>query len=168
MTLLSWTLLAHLFVAAQAEPSGSDPIVEPASTSAAPPKVVLKEEPQIAEEMLKLRDPFRAPEILSLKAQLPKTDLERYPLDEYKLLGVITGPNRLRALLLCPNGKTYFVGEKTKIGMHRGIIRRITPDRIDVREKITNALGQEENLDGEIRLSAGNASSPTESTEVGP
>ena len=92
------------------------------------------------------------PEWVDQKTDGPKSDLEKYATEEFKLLGVSTGPDRLRALIQAPNQKTYFVAEKTKIGIHKGVIKKITPEVVEVREKIINVLGQEETVSAEIRL----------------
>lgn len=106
-------------------------------------------------EILKTRDPFKRPVIQNIIA-LPRTDLEMFPIDQFRMLGVVTGPEHLRALLLAPNGKTYFVAERMRIGVRKGVIRRITPESIKVRERIINVLGQEEDVDSELRLPSEN------------
>ena len=97
------------------------------------------------------RDPFKRPIFVDV-ARRPRTELEYFPTEQYKMVGVLTGPERLRAMVLGPNGKTYFVAENTKIGVRQGAVRRITAHSIVVREKVLNVLGKEENVDTEIRL----------------
>ena len=55
-------------------------------------------------------------------------------------------------MVAAPNGKTYLVWENMRIGIRKGVIRRITPDAIHVREQVINVLGQEENVDSDIRM----------------
>ncbi len=102
-------------------------------------------------EVMKLRDPFRRMKAKSIPST-PKPDLEMYPVDAFKLIGITTGPKQIRALLLGPNGKTYLISESVKIGLHGGQVRKITALGVQVREKIVNILGQEENLEMEIVL----------------
>jgi hypothetical protein len=64
----------------------------------------------------------------------------------------LTGPARLKAMIVAPNGKTYFVSESQKIGTRDGVIRKITTKAVLVREKIVNVIGREETIDFEIRL----------------
>jgi len=109
----------------------------------------------IEELALKLRDPFKMPNIEGKSVEI-KSDLERYSINEYKLVGVVTGPKHPRALLLAPGGKSYFVTEKMKIGNSGGLISRITSDGIQVREKVINTIGQTENVDSLIKLSLTN------------
>jgi len=125
------------------------------STSSQPKEPTLPKEAagiSPGERMLKMRDPFVIPEGAFPSLATPKGDLERFPIQDFKLLGVVTGPSRLRALVQSPEGKTYFVAEKMRIGIHNGTIRKITPLLVQVREKIVNVLGQEENVDSDIRL----------------
>ncbi|MGK5084963.1 pilus assembly protein PilP [Bdellovibrionota bacterium FG-1] len=101
-------------------------------------------------DMMNMRDPFKRP---TIKAEvIHRTPLEMYPLDQIKMLGVVTGPNKMRAMMGTPDGKTHFVAERAKVGVRQGVIMKITADLIRVREKIINVLGQEENVDTDILL----------------
>lgn len=102
-------------------------------------------------EMLNLRDPFKSP-ALQLAEGVPRTELETIPIDQFKLLAVITGPERMRAMLASQGGKNFFVGVGTKIGVRRGSVRKITKNSIKIREKVVNILGQEEDLETEIKI----------------
>ena len=75
-----------------------------------------------SEELLRIRDPFKRPEIETSQAT-PRSDLERYQVDSFKMVAVLTGPTRIRAMLLAPDGKTYMVNERMKIGTRNGVIR---------------------------------------------
>lgn len=90
------------------------------------------------------RDPFRR---LNTSRQIKVqkiSDLEMNSVDQYKMVGVSTGPEKLRALVQGPDGKTHFVTEKMKIGIRNGVITKITSKQIFVREKMTNFMGEEE------------------------
>lgn len=104
-----------------------------------------------SEEMLKMRDPFKRPEIETAKTA-PKTPLEIFSVDTFKMIGVLTGPEKMRALLRDQEGKTHIVSETMRIGTRGGVIQKITDDAIYVREKIVNVLGQEESVDSAIPL----------------
>jgi Tfp pilus assembly protein PilP len=119
----------------------------------------------LREDLFKLRDPFKMPEI-EIARIIPKSDLERFPVDAYKLVGVLTGPDRLRALLLAPDGKSYFVSEKMKIGVRGGVIRKITPDVVMVREKFVNVVGQEESIESEIRMASDSRNQPRDGSSA--
>lgn len=104
-----------------------------------------------ASPFLTMRDPFKMPEI-PLDQIVHKTELETYPLESLKLVGVLTGPDRIKAMLQTADGKSYFVTEKMKLGLRGGVIFKITPEKIQVREKMSNILGQIETVDSEILL----------------
>ena len=105
----------------------------------------------IPEELLKLRDPFKRPQKMIAHAQ-PKSELEMYSVADFKLLGVVTGPEKIKAMILAPNGKTYFVAENQKLGDKKGIIKKITSDKVQVVEKAANLLAVEETVTSEILL----------------
>jgi hypothetical protein len=104
------------------------------------------------ERIFKMRDPFLIPDLVFPSAPPEKPDLERYPVKKYKMIGVLTGPNHLRALIETPDNKTYFVAERMRLGVNQGIIKKIAPTYIRVREKFVNVIGQEESLDIDIKL----------------
>lgn len=104
-----------------------------------------------AHEFAKMRDPFKQPEIARL-TQEPKTPLELHPVDQIRMVGIITGPKKMRAMLVTPDGQSHLVTEKAKIGTRRGVVARVNFDSVLVREKIVNVIGEEEDLDTVIRL----------------
>ncbi len=104
-------------------------------------------------EFVKARDPFRAPQIKKV-LQGVKAELEQFSVDAFKMTGVVTGPDHMRGMVMSPDGKTYFVSERMKIGNRSGEIKRITTESIVVREKIVNILGENEYFDTEIKLNA--------------
>jgi Tfp pilus assembly protein PilP len=116
-------------------------------------KQEIRQDAIIPEDLLKMRDPFRKPDVIA-KAAKPKNDLEQYPVHEFKLAGVVTGPGKMKAMLLAPNGKTYFVSENEKLGDKRGVIKKITPEMIQVQERLINLLGAEETTLSELHLPA--------------
>jgi Tfp pilus assembly protein PilP len=111
--------------------------------------------PVLPEAILKLRDPFKRPPI-KVGAEGPKSELQAFPVEKFKLLGVMTGSDHghMKAMVQGPNGKTYFVQEKMFIGIRNGFIQKITDTAVIVREKIVNVLGQEEAVNSEILLPA--------------
>jgi type IV pilus assembly protein PilP len=142
-----------------AAPMASKALATPAIPAASNPDETLQnqavEEPSASVDLLKVRDPFKKPESV-VEATTPKSDLESYASQQFILLGVITGPKRMRAMLQAPNGKTYFVKKGDHIGQRQGVIDRIVPNRVIVQEKIVNILGQAENITTEIRMVVSN------------
>lgn len=98
---------------------------------------------------LKVRDPFRPPQSTSGSSL---SELEAFPTESFRMLGMVSGPKRVRAMIQSPGGKTFIVSERMKIGRRKGFITRITPEKVVVREKILNVFGQEEDTAVEIRL----------------
>lgn len=112
------------------------------------------------QESLNLRDPFKKPSKYSEPGgDISTPELERYPLDQIKIVGIITGPKKPRALLTTPNNKMYIVQENDKVGNRSGILKKIRDRSIIIREKIVNVIGQEENTDIELKYNQKTAES---------
>ncbi len=99
--------------------------------------------PPEGDEIYQRRDPFRVPEFALEKVQ-PKGELELLPIQGFTLVGVTKGLQRVVAMLRDSTGKTWFVEEGVRIGTNGGVIQKILPNRIEVKEVTSNALGQEE------------------------
>lgn len=106
------------------------------------------------ENSLNLRDPFSR---LIMKgankvADVQIPELERHDLQEFKLIGIITGPNKNRALVMGPDSKMHVVSESAVIGTRKGLITKIRPGGITVYEKVVNLLGQQEGIESKIEF----------------
>jgi Tfp pilus assembly protein PilP len=106
---------------------------------------------EISKEILKQRDPFKKP-VLIIPENGPQSELESFPLEKLKMLGVMTGGKRLTAMVQAPNGKTYFVTEKMPMGDRKGIVKKITDQGLYVRERVVNVLGIEETVTSVVEL----------------
>ncbi|MBI2711962.1 MAG: pilus assembly protein PilP [Bdellovibrio sp.] len=115
------------------------------------PGTAAGQEVVVKEAFLEVRDPFKKPELLQEKV-VKKTPLEKFPADGYIYRGLLTGPVKLRALIVDPEGNTFFVSEKMHLGSKGGVIVSITPEKIKVREKALNLLGQEESVYVELTM----------------
>lgn len=137
--------------------------VSDANPSVASEDVGSGEEPSFvpSEDILRMRDPFKKPEIQASQNTTPTSELERYSTESFKMIGVLTGPDRIRAMLLAPDGKTFIVSEKMKIGLKKGLIKKISVNKVVIREKTVNVFGQTENLDSEISLQSEGQKAPT-------
>lgn len=100
-------------------------------------------------DLKKFRDPFKAPDMQAVEEDTT-SDLEKYSTAEFRLVGVMSGPVRMRAIVAGPNGRTYTVAEKMRIGLREGVIKRITTKSIIVLEKIVNPLGETETVETEL------------------
>ncbi len=128
----------------------------PVKTQEAAPEIVTENSnaPLTLEESLKLRDPF-SPLEMDLAAQFENSlipELERYPVDKFRLIGIITGTKKNKAMLLTPDGKIHIVTENTKIGLRQGRVTMITRGSIRVEERVLNILGQAEKVISKIEL----------------
>jgi len=102
--------------------------------------------PGLTPESLQLRDPFQQ-RLTEISVRKKVSPLLQYSVDSFKVVGLLTGPKNIRALLADPQGKTYIVTEDTPIGNRSGVIKQITGDAVWIREKVLNLLGQEETVD---------------------
>jgi Tfp pilus assembly protein PilP len=98
----------------------------------------------------KRRDPFRSfievkeSETGARKAPArPLTPLQKYSLDQLKVVGVVDGATVRKALIEDDAGKGYVVGVGDAVGNQGGEIVSIRPDRIVIEETFTDPLGEE-------------------------
>lgn len=131
-----------------AQPSPPDPSTPVAAGD------VFKNPSLTIESSLNLRDPFSR---LVQKdgegiadTQIP--ELERHDIDKLKLVGVITGPRKNKALIMTPDSKMHVVAENAVLGTRKGHVVRIERDGVVVHEKVVNLLGQEESVESTIEF----------------
>lgn len=111
------------------------------------------QEPKLTiSDFKKFRDPFKAPNFQMEEDH--RSSLEKFSVNEFKLIAVMTGPVRMRAMIADPTGKTYTVAQSTPIGLRDGKVVKITTQSVVVREKLVNPLGEAENVDTEIEFAA--------------
>lgn len=95
------------------------------------------------EDLIKaLRDPFQPPLNLLAKKEAPKTDLEIFPLKDFKLNGVVTGPKKTRAMITTPNNKVFFIKVGDSMGVRDGKVTQILSDSIKILEYFTDQNGK--------------------------
>jgi len=99
-----------------------------------------------------LRDPFepfirleeKKPKEKKPQVFIPKTPLQRYAIEELRLVGVIwSGGEKSVALVEDPEGKGYMATGGALVGDRGGRIVRIYPDRVDVEERFVDLFGEE-------------------------
>jgi type IV pilus assembly protein PilP len=91
------------------------------------------------------RDPFRA--FLSLggrgvEDEAPRTPLQRYEIDEYRLVGIIWGIDRPRALVEDPDDVGHVMEIGTYIGKNWGKVTQITASEVVVTEEYQTIDGE--------------------------
>jgi len=94
------------------------------------------------------KDPFRSYAVPS-KAKLPLPPLtdkllpiQQYEVNQFKVLGIITGLASNRALVLDPTGKSYVIKEGTFIGRNNGRVVKITTKLIEITEQYRDDSGK--------------------------
>ena len=83
------------------------------------------------EDIAKVKEPER-----------PRTPLEKLDLAQLKLTAIVTTENQKRALVEEATGKGYVVEVGTKIGLERGTVVAIDPDRIIIENNAKNDFGK--------------------------
>jgi len=72
----------------------------------------------------------------------PITPLQKYKLEELKLVAIIKSGDKLSALFEDMDEFGYIVNENTLIGNKGGIIRKITPDNVIIEEDVYSSSGE--------------------------
>jgi Tfp pilus assembly protein PilP len=102
------------------------------------------------------RDPFRSVEWEEKgRRALLGTDrspLEQYDVNQMSLLAVIWNTGTARALVQDPAGKSYIIGNGTRMGRNEGRITAINDNLVVVKETYVDFLGQETTKDIELRI----------------
>lgn len=156
--LLRFTLLSMVLSAqALAQPAPAEQVAAaPAPTADAAAAKSGKEEAEISlESSLTLRDPFRQPQMkvateVNEGGKIP--ELERFQVEQFRLMGIITGPKKHKAMLAGPDGKIFIVSESMRLGSRRGLVKKISAGGVLIEEKIVNILGQEERVETSIHF----------------
>ncbi len=99
------------------------------------------------------RDPF-APIVSreDKRARFDRPPLERYSLNDFKLTAVLRGGFGDTAMVEAPDGKGYVIRVGTIIGLNKGIVKKITDNKIIVEEKFKNFSGGSERKEIAIEL----------------
>lgn len=101
------------------------------------------------------RDPFLPPvevrgsQMQSL-ASLPA--LERYPLGDFSLIGIVWNNSNKAAMVSTPDGKGFTVRVGTRIGNSDGKVRRITQDSVVIEEFRTDVFGARKKFETVLAL----------------
>lgn len=104
------------------------------------------------EQLMQVRDPFQMPIVITKQNTKKVAELETIPIEQLNLVGVISGPDRVRAMLVGPGDKTFIVSQGMKIGIKGGVVRKITKREVKVLERAENPLGQLEDVWQSISL----------------
>ena len=134
-------------VPVSAEPKATESVYEPAGT---PPKPPEEGPGDTVYRPKSERDPFKSfvatrtkATVRSDKAPRIKTPLQRYSLDQLKVVGIIAGGKMRKALLEDDVGKGYVVSPGDAVGSEGGKIASIQKDRIIIESTYRDVLGNE-------------------------
>jgi Tfp pilus assembly protein PilP len=130
------------------EPKATEPGSEPAETLPLEPP---EEKQEVSVYRPKSdRDPFKSfvstrMETVARTQKTPriKTPLQRYSLDQLKVVGIIAGGTMSKALLEDDGGKGYVVSAGEAVGSEGGKITSIQKDRIIIEITYRDVLGKE-------------------------
>jgi len=85
------------------------------------------------------RDPFKPfiKEPKEREATISETTppIKRFPLDEYRIVGIVWVDNEPRAMVVDPEKNTYFLGRSDEIGNRNGVILEVSNNGLLVNEK---------------------------------
>lgn len=130
--------------AAKAVAPVQQPATQPTGTAVQAAKEPEAPAPVYAYNPAGRRDPFTPIIIKEEKKALigAKTPLERYPINEFKLSGIVWGGLGYHAMLEGPDGKGYFVRVGAVIGPNRGVVKKITQNAMIIEEKFKDPSGE--------------------------
>jgi type IV pilus assembly protein PilP len=86
------------------------------------------------------------------KPERPRTPLEKLDLAQLKLTAVVTTADQRRALVEEASGKGYVVEVGTRIGLERGSVVEIDPDRIVIEHTAEDDFGKSISRKRELKL----------------
>ncbi len=85
------------------------------------------------------RDPFFSL-ILMERLQEAKTEklppLQRYPVEQFRVQGIVWERTGYVAMLHAPDGRGYMVRSGSIVGRNKGIVKQITPKAVVVEERL--------------------------------
>lgn len=128
---------------------------EPPQQEAAPASAEVKEEKKEAVVETRKRNPFKSFIVKATERAaviVPKTPLQKYEVEQLKLVAIIWGINNPIAMVEAPDGKGYKLKKGDLIGNRDGKVKRIEKDRVVVEEQSTEASGEIRVSEFEIKL----------------
>ena len=76
----------------------------------------------------------------------PHLPLERFDVDEYKLMGIIWDTDDPRALIMDPNNQSHVIRKNDRIGLYKGYLAEIQEGKIIIAEPIQRGLKVQYNI----------------------
>lgn len=90
------------------------------------------------------RDPFRSFLSFGSRAEdtAPRTPMQKYEIDQYRLVGIVWGINRPRALVEDPEGVGHVMEMGTYVGRNWGKVTQISDNEVVVTEEYKTIDGE--------------------------
>lgn len=102
------------------------------------------------------RDPFKNPfgtlVEIPVDNAIPLTPLQKFGLDQLRVIGVIIGKGEPKAMVIAPDNKSFVLKKGTMIGRNNGSVSSITTDAIIVEEHYLDFTGEVKTKMQEIKL----------------
>ncbi|NLC70698.1 MAG: pilus assembly protein PilP [Desulfuromonadaceae bacterium] len=101
------------------------------------------------------RDPFQSlmeMEKSVRKPSTPETPLQKYALNQLRIIAVVWGKGEPRAMVVAPDGKSHILKRGVKVGQNDGVVTEITREEILIREKIYDFGGTSRIVNQKIPL----------------
>lgn len=127
------------FVNPQANPAAPNAVANGAPVPPVNPDAVPFLEPYVFDAREGRRDPFRPPnnaDFAYSDVLQPGTPMERYDLDELKLVGIMWDVANPRVMILDPVGDIHVLGKDDRIGRRRGYIAVIREGEVVIVETV--------------------------------
>jgi len=80
--------------------------------------------------------------VVKTKEAVPLTALEKFSIDELRIVGIVTGNGKSVAMIEDTQGKYYPVSKGTLIGPRKGRVKEILTDKIIIEEKVEYVSGE--------------------------
>jgi type IV pilus assembly protein PilP len=130
--------------------TGQAPAPAPAAPAAAKPaaptptpSVEREERPIYSYNPIGKRDPFEVFALTdTVRPDVPLTPLQRFSIDQLKLVGIIWGISNPRAMVEDPGGKGHVLKRGTLIGRNWGKVSRIKQDEVIIAEEYRDIDGR--------------------------
>lgn len=139
-------------------PQTSKAISTSAKTTVVPPIVAdaEAEKEEAVYSPVGVRDPFLSPlgtlqEIPTL-TDIPLTPLQKFELEQLRVIGVIVGRGEPKAMVIAPDNKSFVLKKGTKIGRNNGSVVGITTEAILIEEQYLDFAGDIKTTMQEIKL----------------
>ena len=102
------------------------------------------------------RDPFKSPlgtlVEIPIDNSIPLTPLQKFDLDQLRVIGVIIGKGEPRTMVIAPDNKSFVLKKGIKVGRNNGSVVDITTDAIIVEEQYLDFTGEIKSTMQEIKL----------------